>query len=108
MLVFPDVEACRKLCAGIPNGASVAEILNNVAVREAFRERLVSFAASATGSSNCIARAIVLEEPPSLDGGEMTDKGSLNQRAVLDRRAALVDELYSGESTDRVICLTRK
>ena len=49
-----------------------------------------------TGSSNRVARAIVLEEPPSLDAGEMTDKGSINQRAVLARRAALVEELYSG------------
>jgi feruloyl-CoA synthase len=48
-----------------------------------------------TGSSNRVARAMVLEEPPSLDAGEMTDKGSINQRAVLKRRAALVEELYS-------------
>jgi feruloyl-CoA synthase len=50
----------------------------------------------ATGSSNRIARALVLEEPPSLDAGEMTDKGSINQRAVLVRRKGLVEELYSG------------
>ena len=49
-----------------------------------------------TGSSNRIARLLVLDEPPSLDAGEMTDKGSINQRAVLARRAALVDELYCG------------
>jgi feruloyl-CoA synthase len=54
-----------------------------------------------TGSSNRVARAIVLEEPPSLDAGEMTDKGSINQRAVLRRRAALVDELYAG--SERVL-----
>jgi len=54
-----------------------------------------------TGSSNRVARAIVLEEPPSLDAGEMTDKGSINQRAVLKRRAALVDELYS--NSERVL-----
>jgi len=48
-----------------------------------------------TGSSNRIARAVVLEEPPSLDAGEMTDKGSINQKAVLKRRAGLVAELYS-------------
>jgi feruloyl-CoA synthase len=51
-----------------------------------------------TGSSNRIARAIVLDEPPSLDAGEMTDKGSINQRAVLQCRAALVDELYAGSA----------
>ena len=56
-----------------------------------------------TGSSNRIARALVLEEPPSLDAGEMTDKGSINQRAVLRRRAALVDELYSNPPSERVL-----
>ena len=61
---------------------------------EELRGRLKTFAS--TGSSNRIARALVLEEPPSLDAGEMTDKGSINQRAVLRRRAALVDELYLG------------
>jgi len=59
------------------------------------RVRLKSFAAGSTGSSNLIRRLLVLEEPPSLDAGEMTDKGSINQRAVLVRRAALVEELYS-------------
>jgi feruloyl-CoA synthase len=58
------------------------------------RGRLASF--PSTGSSNRIARAIVLEEPLSLDAGEMTDKGSINQRAVLKRRAAMVQELYAG------------
>jgi feruloyl-CoA synthase len=54
-----------------------------------------------TGSSNRIARALVLEEPPSLDAGEMTDKGSINQRAVLKRRNVLVEELYTG--SERVL-----
>ena len=66
------------------------------APREELVRRLCSFAAAATGSSNRIARALVLDEPPSLDAGEMTDKGSINQRAVLARRAALVEELYAG------------
>jgi feruloyl-CoA synthase len=62
---------------------------------EEFRRRLSTFAKLSTGSSNRIARAIVLEEPPSLDAGEITDKGSINSRAVLTRRAAVVEELYS-------------
>ena len=56
-----------------------------------------------TGSSNRIARAVVLEEPPSLDAGEMTDKGSINQKAVLRRRAALVEELYAERPSARVM-----
>jgi feruloyl-CoA synthase len=63
------------------------------------RDRLASL--PGTGSSNRIARALVLEEPPSLDAGELTDKGSINQKAVLARRALLVQELYS--SSPRVL-----
>ncbi|HTM58753.1 MAG TPA: feruloyl-CoA synthase [Burkholderiales bacterium] len=60
----------------------------------ALRAKLASMPSS--GSSNRIARLLVLDEQPSLDAGEMTDKGSINQRAVLTRRAALVEELYAG------------
>jgi feruloyl-CoA synthase len=62
------------------------------------RKRLKSFFEEGSGSSNRVARALVLEEPPSLDAGEMTDKGSINQRAVLARRAHIVEELYSGSA----------
>src|SRR2546423_2663601 len=64
---------------------------------------LKSLAAKSTGSSNRIARALVLEEPPSLDAGEMTDKGSINQRAVLERRAKLVAELYADPPSKHVL-----
>jgi feruloyl-CoA synthase len=57
-----------------------------------FEEKLKTL--GSTGSSNRIARVRVLDEPPSLDKGEMTDKGSINQKAVLRARAALVEELY--------------
>ncbi|HWD23310.1 MAG TPA: feruloyl-CoA synthase [Burkholderiales bacterium] len=67
------------------------------------RERLGSFHQGSTGSSNRIARAIVLEEPPSLDAGEMTDKGSINQRCVLERRRQLLEELYRDPPSERVL-----
>ena len=69
------------------------------APREAYLARLRTF--ESTGSSNRVARIILLDEPPSLDAGEMTDKGSINQRAVLRRRASLVEQLYSG--SERVL-----
>jgi feruloyl-CoA synthase len=47
-----------------------------------------------SGSSNRIARLLIFDEPPSLDAGEVTDKGTINQKAVLSRRRKLVDELY--------------
>jgi len=62
------------------------------ATQEQLLERLKTF--PSTGSSNRIAKVLILEEPPSLDAGEMTDKGSINQRAVLARRRKLVEELY--------------
>jgi len=66
-----------------------------------FLSRLKSL--ESTGSSNRVARIIVLEEPPSLDAGETTDKGSINQRAVLARRKALVDELYRDPPSGKVL-----
>jgi feruloyl-CoA synthase len=47
------------------------------------------------GSSTHVRRLLVMAEPPSIDANEITDKGYMNQRAVLERRAALVDKLYS-------------
>jgi feruloyl-CoA synthase len=70
-----------------------------------FRFLLSSFAQSATGSSNRVVRAMLLAEPPSLDAGEMTDKGSINQRAVIGRRAGLVQELYASPPSARVLLI---
>jgi feruloyl-CoA synthase len=70
-------------------------VLRHQAVRSRLQELLDEFASQATGSANRVTRALVLEEPPSLDAGEITDKGSLNQRAMIARRRAAVDALYS-------------
>ena len=69
-------------------------VLQGEAPRGRLEALLETFNAGATGSSNRVARIAVLEEPPSLDAGEVTDKGTLNQRALLTRRRALVDRLY--------------
>ena len=67
-------------------GATAAEL----------RSLLETFARQATGISTCIRRAIVVREPPSMDAGELTEKGSISQKAVLRNRADLVEELYAG------------
>jgi feruloyl-CoA synthase len=102
-LVFPDVEACRALCPGRAPGTPAAQAVEHFDVRQHFAKVLTDMARSSTGSSNRVARILLLTEPPSMDKGEMTDKGSINQRAVLKNRAALVDELYADEISARVI-----
>jgi feruloyl-CoA synthase len=102
VLVFPDIEACRKL-AGATADATVAALLADPRVRAEFARRLTALAAQSPGSSTRICRALLLEELPSMDKGEMTDKGSINQRSVLNNRAALVDELYRLPLSSRII-----
>src|SRR5262249_32900998 len=69
-------------------------------------ERLASLAAETPSSSTHVARALLLAEPPSIDAHEMTDKGSINQRAVLHNRAALAELLYARPTPPEVITVT--
>jgi feruloyl-CoA synthase len=101
LLIFPDVAACQRVLSH-PAADAAALILDPGVIGE-FRARLARLAAAATGSSNRVARALLLAEPPSLDAGEVTDKGSLNQRAVLARRAAAVEALYAAPPASDVI-----
>jgi len=103
MLIFGDAEACRSLCAARGEGLSSAEIFRHELVRARMQSLLEGFAGQSTGSSNRVTRAVVVEESPSLDADEITDKGSLNQRVCLERRAALVEQLYADEKSARVI-----
>jgi feruloyl-CoA synthase len=104
VLVFPDVEACRKL-AGLPADAPPAAVLAEPQLRDEFCRRLTVLARQSSGSSSRLCRMILMAEPPSLDAGEVTDKGSINQRAVLTRRHALVEELYAPTTSTNVICI---
>jgi feruloyl-CoA synthase len=101
-LLFPAWEACRKLCLDLPTDAPIASILEHPSVRNAFKERLASFARLSTGSTTRIDRAILLDTPPSIEAQEITDKGTINQRAVLCNRATLVEELYRDPASEQV------
>ncbi len=91
-LIVPNLPACR-VTAGLPDTAPVTEVLAHQAVREAVARGLAKLRADAVGSSRFATRALLITEPPSLDAGEITDKGYINQRAVLARRAELVATL---------------
>ena len=105
-LVFPDLDACRKLAPGLPPDVSPRLLLADQRVVAEFTRLIDSFFAAASGTSNRITRAILMAEPPSLDIGEMTDKGSINQRAVLTNRAKLVEDLYAEAPPPHVIVAT--
>jgi feruloyl-CoA synthase len=104
-LIFPNVEACRALSPEVAVGSSDLEIVRGERVRAKFTKLLRELAATSTGSSNRVVRAMLMEEPPSIDKHEVTDKGSFNQRAVLTNRAALVEELYLKEPSARTIVI---
>ena len=101
-LIFPNLSICRTI-AGLNGDATVRDVLGHQAVRERLKQALAKLAAESTGSSTFVARAMLMEEPPSADVREITDKGSLNQKTVLTNRAALVDEMYGEALTPRVI-----
>ncbi len=94
-LVFPDIAICRAI-SGLSDDAPAEDVLAHPGVRAAFAEKLKSLAKTSTGSSTRVERLLLMAEPASIDRGEITDKGSINQRAVLRHRADRVQDLYRG------------
>jgi len=104
-LVILDLDGCRLVNPTLPPDDLAAAVSDPV-IREACRDRLIKFLATSTGSSTRITRAVLIDTPLSIDRGEVTDKGSINQRAVLDHRDHLIDKLYSPTPTADVITLS--
>ena len=90
-LVFPNFSALAQFAPGL----KPEEAVRDARVHAVFREKLVSLAKGSTGSSTRITRLCLLVDPPSIDKGEVTDKGSLNQRLLIANHAAAVESLYA-------------
>jgi feruloyl-CoA synthase len=88
-LFWPAAAGLQALAAAPGEGAPIEKL------SAVIRERLAAFNREAGGSSRCVRRFAIMTEPPSLDAGEITDKGYVNQRAVLERRAGLVAGLHA-------------
>jgi feruloyl-CoA synthase len=93
-IVIPDLAACASMLS------LSATLSFEAAAREPrliawLQQRLSAHARANPASTRCIRRAALLPVAPSLDRGEITDKGSINQRAILATHATLVDQLYS-------------
>lgn len=106
-MIFPDLEACARH-AGLPPGTDPALVVAHPAVRQKFADNLALLAGKATGSSNHVARALIMAELPDIDKGEVTDKGSINQRAVRTCRPHLVEALYAETPGPDIILCPRK
>ncbi|NML46274.1 feruloyl-CoA synthase [Ramlibacter sp. G-1-2-2] len=94
-LLYPT-PALREL-AGLPAGAAMKDVVESAKVQAHFQQVVNTLAKQATGSANRVARLHLLHEPASIDKGEVTDKGSINQRAVLKHRDALVQAFHDGQ-----------
>lgn len=102
-LIFPNVPACRKI-AGLPEDASVRAVLDYPAVRSVVQQGLAVLKRAGGGSSRYAARARLMEQPAAVDQGEITDKGYINQRAVLQNRAGEI-ELLNGSDPSAYVSL---
>jgi feruloyl-CoA synthase len=104
LLAWPNLHACRQI-VGNPD-ASYEDVVKHPDVLACFKSGLQAHNKSTEGASSMrIARAMLMIEPPSIDGNELTDKGYINQRAGLERRAALVERLYADHPAEDVIVL---
>ena len=106
LLAWPNLDSCRRLIGDM--NASMDTVVNHPEVRAHLRDGLLAHNQACNNtSSRRIVRAMLMAEPPSIDGNELTDKGYINQRAGLERRAALVEQLYADQPGPDVIVLDR-
>jgi feruloyl-CoA synthase len=103
LLVFPNIAACRAH-AGLADSAEVKDVIAHDKVRATIAHGLAKLKAQSGNSSGHATRALLLAEPASVDGGEITDKGYINQRAVLTRRASAVATLDDSASNEWIGC----
>jgi feruloyl-CoA synthase len=103
VLAWPNLAACRELAGEAPTAADMRALLRAPAIVRTLGEALHRHNACHPGASSRIARLHLMADPPSIDADEITDKGYINQRAVLDRRAALVERLLAPEPDPEVL-----
>lgn len=107
LLIFPNLPACQALVEADGADLSADALVRHPAVLAAVQEKLAAYNQHHPGSSQRVTRALLMAEPANIDAGEITDKGYLNQRAILRRRADLVEQLYADTPRDHVILMAR-
>ncbi len=102
LLAWPNIAAAKEI-AGDPSLSGPAAIVAHPKVRAFVQEKFAEHNKANPGSSSRIKRVILMTEPPSIDGNEITDKGYVNQRATMERRHELVDRLFAVQAAADVI-----
>ena len=103
LLAFPNIAACKAAIGPEAEPMAPDAVVRHPKLHVALKAKLAAYNAAHPGSSQRVARVLLMTEPPNIDAGEITDKGYLNQRAILARRAALVERLYSEMPSDDVV-----
>ena len=102
ILIFPNINSCKKLCRPISEETSNEEILRHKNVINELLIGLNDYNVKNKSTSRKVARALFLVDPPDIDSNEITDKGYINQRAVLEGRSNYVSKLF-GSGVDIII-----
>ncbi len=103
LLGFASLPGCLRLCPDAAPDTPLKDLIKRPEVREKMRAAMNALAAEGKGTSHRISRALLMDAPPSIDANEITDKGYINQRAVLTNRIHLVEKLYAAGDDPDVI-----
>ncbi len=101
-LLIPDLAACSRALS-LSHSPGYDWLAAHEPLLHLLQQRLEAHAMRFPASSMNIRRAVLLASPPSLDGGEITDKGSINQKALLRHRSAAVELMYHADPPATVI-----
>lgn len=104
ILIVPDLRGCGQMMRSRQT-PSYEQVATHPVVLAEIKRRLSAHAQQNPAVTRCVRRALVLPTPPSLDRGEITDKGSINQRAVLSHRASCVEALYAQTPPPQVVSI---
>ena len=105
LLAWPNINGLMEICPDVSRHHDPDKLISADAVRAHIRKGMRAHNAVHTGSASQIRRVILMTELPSIDANEITDKGYINQRAVLERRRDLVERIYSSDPGDEVIAI---
>ena len=101
-IVFPGLDYCKSI-SGLDKEAALNEIIQHKAVKEKLQQLLNEIAVKSTGSSSLIKKAVFADFNLNIDKGEITDKGSINQRMIIQNHPAAVERIYSPVMDDGII-----